>query len=347
MQRDHQDVPYAAIFAATPAPLVVVTPEFVIEEANRAYLDVVGRSREELVGRYMLDVFPEDADPAGHRAASVRASMERARRTGRPHTMVLQRYDIPAGGGRFEERYWSLVHAPVLDEAGRTVLLLQRAEDVTDFVRQLHANSDVVGHDSRSRRRTQEVGVDFFVRARELQRSNEELRAARDELAVRLLHDSLTGLSTRTVMMEQLSRALSRMARKPRPIAVLFIDVDRFKQVNDTWGHPAGDDLLRCFAEHLRASVRPSDLVARFGGDEFVILLEELQGVGDAEAVAVRVLEAVRACHDQRRHLEGSTASVGVALADCDVSAETLISHADGAMYLAKSSGGDGYVVFR
>jgi diguanylate cyclase (GGDEF)-like protein len=130
-------------------------------------------------------------------------------------------------------------------------------------------------------------------------------------------------------------------------VAVLFIDLDGLKGVNDTYGHAAGDALIRCFAEHLQASVRPNDPIARVGGDEFIVLLEDLHEAAEAETVARRVIESLRVCQTAAGLPAPPTASVGIAVADRgDVGADTLISQADAAMYRAKHAGGNRYEVF-
>lgn len=342
MSQEHEDVPYPALFAATPSALVVLTPDLVICEVNTAYLDVTGRSRDELIGRPLFEVFPVPVDTVDH----LRASLERVRDTGKPDAMSVQRYDIPDGRGGFAERYWSPISVPIVDEHGDTVLLLHRAEDVTEFVRERQL--DVAGHDDGGlRHRIQQAEADVFARARELEALNNELRATRDELVLHALHDSMTGLLIRPVLLEQLSRALSRATRHPHLVGVLFIDLDRLKSVNDLYGHAAGDGLIRCSAEQLRGSVRPSDAVSRFGGDEFVIVLEDLRDKEEAEVVAARVLAALRGCSIHEGEAPRSGASIGIAVASSSaVSAEDLISQADEAMYRAKRSGGDRYEVY-
>lgn len=344
MHQEHPDIPYAAVFAATPASLLLLTPDLIIRDVSPAYLAAVGRSREELLGRQLFDVFPGSQEPANTGVSAVGASIERALKTRRPDTMAVQRYDLPVGDGQFEERYWSPMHVPVLGDDGEVVVLLQRADDVTDFVRE----RDDLGEQERSWRwRMQAVERDLVARARELQELNAELRSTHDQLVVRALHDPLTGLLIRPVILEHLARALSRRIRHPQPVAVLFIDLDRLKQVNDRHGHAAGDELLRCFAEQLRSSVRPGDSVARFGGDEFVVLLDDLPGAAEAEAVAARVLDGVRSCQLPPGMDSLLSASIGVAVAETPgTCAEVLISEADQAMYQAKRSGGDRYAVF-
>jgi diguanylate cyclase (GGDEF)-like protein/PAS domain S-box-containing protein len=344
MHHEQHELPYAAVFGATPASLLLLTPDLVIRDANAAYLAAVGRSREELLGRQLFDAFPgSDASEEGGGSA-VRASIERALTTRQPDTMAVQRYDIARNDGSFEKRYWSPIHVPVLDADGEVVLLLHRAEDVTEFIRK--RDGDDVGQERSWRWRMQAVEQDLVARARELQQLNAELRSTHDQLVVRALHDPLTGLLIRPVILEQLTRALSRRSRRPQPVAVLFIDVDHFKQVNDRHGHAAGDELLHCVAEQLQRSLRPGDSVARFGGDEFVVLLDDLPAATDAEAVAERVLEGVRTCRLPAGMSSALSASIGVAVAEGPGhTAELLISQADRAMYEAKRGGGDRYAV--
>src|SRR5918998_3358259 len=149
------DPSHAALFDAAPTPYVVVDADLVIVEANRAYCAIVGRRREDLVGRSMFDAFPTNpADPTGDGVDNLRASMERARDTGRPDTMAVQKYDIQvADTGEFVERYWSPMNIPVLDDEGRTMLILHRTQDVTDYVREQAARRQDVARGDAWRRR--------------------------------------------------------------------------------------------------------------------------------------------------------------------------------------------------
>jgi diguanylate cyclase (GGDEF)-like protein len=339
MAHQQRDIDYAVLFASMPTPYVVLTPDLVVHDANPAYLEATGRRREELVGKYLFDAFPSNPDASHGGGASVRASLERARDSGRPDTLAVERYDLTVSGG-FAERYWSIRSIPILGDDGSTVLLLHRVEDVTDLVGGREETQGSLGEEH-WRRRMRLAEADLFARARELHELNRKLREAHDELAVRALHDPLTGLVVRSAFVEQLSRALSRLARRPNPVAVLFVDLDRLKHVNDTYGHGAGDELIRCCAARLRASVRPSDPVARFGGDEFVVLVDDLPDADEADRVAERVLHNLSApCRLTAGPLVRPTASIGVAVGDsAAMGAETLISHADAAMYRAKQSG--------
>jgi len=165
----------------------------------------------------------------------------------------------------------------------------------------------------------------------------EILAAAADRHLAR--HDPLTGLPNRVLLRERLDRALARSGRK-NPLSVLCVDLDHFKAVNDTLGHPVGDDLLRAVAGRLSACVREGDTVARLGGDEFVVLLPDGQGRGQAEDLARRLIEAVAAPFEIQGHRITIGASIGLALAPEDGDhAEALLSNADLALYRAKAQG--------
>jgi diguanylate cyclase (GGDEF)-like protein len=159
-------------------------------------------------------------------------------------------------------------------------------------------------------------------------------------LAHRVLHDPLTDLPNRTLFLDRLELALARLGRHQTSIAVLFIDLDNFKVVNDSLGHGAGDKLLVELGNRLRHAIRPSDTIARFGGDEFVVLCEDIGEARDAVIVGQRIVDAT----SQPFMLSGRemfvTTSVGVALAiDSDATPETLLRDADVAMYRAKERG--------
>ncbi|HML01613.1 MAG TPA: EAL domain-containing protein [Acidimicrobiales bacterium] len=165
-----------------------------------------------------------------------------------------------------------------------------------------------------------------------------ERRAYREHLAHAALHDPLTGLPNRVLFMDRLGGALTRSARHNHRVAVLFLDLDRFKRMNDSLGHDRGDLLLKAVAERLKASVRASDTVARFGGDEFVVLCDEVTDVAQAMGLARRITARLHSALD----IEGAalfvTASVGVALGGHSTLPERLVRDADTAMYRAKEN---------
>ena len=154
------------------------------------------------------------------------------------------------------------------------------------------------------------------------------------------LHDSLTGLPNRALLLDRLTHALERMDRRAGMVAVLFCDLDRFKLVNDSLGHAPGDEVLVTFAQRLTEVLRPGDTVARFGGDEFLVLCEDVENEEHARSIASRIDAALAAPFV----IDGSevvlTASIGVALARSPQdSADTLLRDADAAMYRAKDRG--------
>jgi diguanylate cyclase (GGDEF)-like protein/PAS domain S-box-containing protein len=172
-------------------------------------------------------------------------------------------------------------------------------------------------------------------------------RALSFRMAYLAQHDSLTDLPNRTVLDDRLTQAIALAYRHDQKLAVLFLDMDRFKQINDSLGHEIGDRLLRCVAQRLVGCVRGSDTVSRQGGDEFVILLSEVAQASDAAVCAEKILRALSAPYHIDQHNLHLTASIGiVAYPDDGVDAETLIKHADFAMYHAKDRGRNNYQFF-
>jgi diguanylate cyclase (GGDEF)-like protein len=155
-------------------------------------------------------------------------------------------------------------------------------------------------------------------------------------------HDPLTDLPNRELFHDRLDVAIARARREDEPLALLYIDLDRFKRVNDNYGHDAGDMLLREVATRLRQCVRESDTVGRFGGDEFAVLLGNLRLPGDATTVATKIRLALRHPYAIGHHRLEVTASIGIAfLSSHGEDREQLIRSADDAMYLAKRQGGN------
>ncbi len=167
-----------------------------------------------------------------------------------------------------------------------------------------------------------------------------ERRALEDRLKHQAFHDPLTHLANRVLVRYRLEHALQRRGSGEDRVAIIFIDLDNFKYINDSLGHSAGDELLVALAERLRAALREGDTAARFGGDEFVILLEDLEAPGYAITVAERVLEAMREPFVIEGHEVFTTPSIGIAFSGTDRSnADELLRHADSAMYEAKRRG--------
>jgi diguanylate cyclase (GGDEF)-like protein/PAS domain S-box-containing protein len=166
-----------------------------------------------------------------------------------------------------------------------------------------------------------------------------ERRALREQMAFAAVHDQLTGLPNRTHFMDRLDRTLRRAQLDRRSVALLFLDLDRFKLVNDGLGHEAGDRLLQRVAQRLQHAVRPTDLLARFGGDEFTVLCEA-GTEAEARDVADRLQRAMRRPVGEDDHEQFVTLSIGIALSSpATVSGAELLQRADVAMYRAKEQG--------
>jgi diguanylate cyclase (GGDEF)-like protein/PAS domain S-box-containing protein len=173
------------------------------------------------------------------------------------------------------------------------------------------------------------------------------LKRTEAQLAHQALHDPLTGLANRALLVDFLERSMNRRRQDHRGLALLFIDLDRFKWVNDSLGHRAGDELLRAVAHRLTSTVRPSDLVARLGGDEFVVVID---GVVDPRE-PVRVARRIQGELGTPLVIEGTevvtTGSIGIAMTTSAVTnADGLLRDADSAMYLAKANGRNRFEIF-
>ncbi len=167
-----------------------------------------------------------------------------------------------------------------------------------------------------------------------------ERKAFEAELAHQAFHDALTKLPNRTLFADRLERALARVPRHARSIAVLFLDLDNFKLVNDSLGHPAGDRLLIEVADRLRTTLRREDTAARLGGDEFAILLEGVRGIGDARTFAERIQEQLRRAFVLDGQEVFTTVSIGIAMSDGrHEQPDDLVREADLALYEAKGNG--------
>lgn len=173
-----------------------------------------------------------------------------------------------------------------------------------------------------------------------------ERKGAEEKLAYQASHDPLTGLPNRILLADRMEVALARLRRVELPLAVLFCDLDRFKLVNDSFGHDAGDRLLLEASQRIRGVVRPSDTLARFGGDEFAILCEEISPDG-AATLATRVGEVLAVPFGIEGREVVITSSIGISInRDPDIAPGTLLANADAAMYEAKMRGRSRYAFF-
>ena len=226
--------------------------------------------------------------------------LDEVRRTGK-RAVAVHRHRFASG----EERIFELDATPLWNDEGTLRAVIEASRDITERVE-----------------------------------AEERLKASEERMTHIAHHDSLTGLPNRLLFLDRLVHSMAMSRRSSKQIALLFLDLDRFKNINDSLGHDAGDKLLKVVADRLQDLVRQTDTVARLGGDEFVIILEEFRGAQSVIAVAQKILSALK----QGIHVKGTelhvTSSIGIALYPDDAAdAEGLMQCADSAMYRAKQQG--------
>ncbi|CAJ1004174.1 MULTISPECIES: GGDEF domain-containing protein [Bacillales] len=171
-----------------------------------------------------------------------------------------------------------------------------------------------------------------------------ERKKLESQLAHMAYHDMLTGLPNRRLLLDRMQQAIAKAKRSNQLLAVLFLDCDNFKDINDTWGHDVGDQFLQVMAKRLTSCVRDVDTVARLGGDEFVILLTSLESETEAAKVAARILDVLQQPWLIAKQQFSITTSIGIAFFPHDgTDTDQLLRHADQALYKAKSSGRNNY----
>lgn len=187
----------------------------------------------------------------------------------------------------------------------------------------------------------------FYVVCRDISQKKEmELELARQKniLYYQANHDDLTGLANRTLFMKELEKGLSEAAKSKKELAILFIDLDRFKKVNDSLGHDVGDEMIHIVGERLKRNIRKGDIVARLGGDEFLVMMRNVEQYEDILAEAERILKILDDPIAIAEHTLYSTASIGISRYPVDdLSASNLLKYADTAMYKAKEEGGNNF----
>jgi diguanylate cyclase (GGDEF)-like protein/PAS domain S-box-containing protein len=241
-------------------------------------------------------------------------------------------------------------HGPVLNFAASC---MKNEGEFLERVRSLYAHPDIGIHDELETK----DGHTFDRHSAPLCDANKQYlgriwffrditqRKAAEQTIIELARtDALTGLPNRVAFLDRLRLAFARAKRGTKPFAVLYLDIDRFKDINDTLGHPAGDALLKVAAERLKACVRQTDMVARFGGDEFAVLQEDLANVAGAEVLAAKICRALAAPLSINGNQIHSGASIGIVPYQDEVDdPEAMMSKADLALYRAKSEGRDRY----
>ena len=204
----------------------------------------------------------------------------------------------------------------------------------------------LLGAGSRQLRRFTREDVNFMQAIANVLANAIERRRTEERTQHEALHDALTGLPNRSLFRDRLQHALSVAARRQTAIAVLFLDLDQFKLVNDSLGHAAGDELLAAVAPQIEQALRPGDTVARFGGDEFAVLVEDVGDERGATRIAERIAEALARPFILREREHFVSASIGISIGTGTEDPEALIRDADSALYRAKERGRGGYEIF-
>ncbi len=204
----------------------------------------------------------------------------------------------------------------------------------------------VIGAGSRRPYDFSQGDIDFMQAIANVLANAIERRAAEQRTQHEALHDPLTGLPNRNLFLDRLKQSLTVAARRENSIAVLFLDLDQFKLVNDSLGHAAGDELLAAVAPRIEGALRPGDTVARFGGDEFAILAEDVGNERGATRIAERIAETLARPFILREREHFVSASIGISIGGGTEAPESLIRDADSALYRAKERGRGGYEIF-
>lgn len=305
----------------------------IVRRCNRKFEELFGYAEGELVGNSTLVLYPtvRDYDDDGVRDYE-----------------MLQRGETVIGERRVRRRdgslFWVRTTCRKTDVPGLGLDVIWIFEDVT----QRHQAEDALvrAHDELERR--------VIERTTELATTNEQLQGeifermqAEQRIWHMAHHDALTGLPNRSLLHDRLDQALTQAGRSNQRLAVMFLDLDRFKNVNDTLGHHIGDQLLKHVAERLREVVRAVDTVSRLGGDEFVVVLHEIQSPDDALMVAEKIIAALAKAAVVEGHTLHATPSIGISVyPDDGDEAYALMKNADTAMYQAKANGRNTFQFF-
>ncbi len=235
----------------------------------------------------------------------------------------------------------------------------EERSDRDDLLTRIRSEKSITNHEVRFRRKNgdlvwamlnmslvaDEPGSGEFLEATMVDITQRKL--AEERVRSLAYYDALTGLANRTLLLDRLSKALASARRQKRKVALLFLDIDRFKVINDSLGHSVGDLLLKEVAERLKRVIRDPDTAARLGGDEFLVLLTDVKDISGVAVAAKRFMDAISAGYSIQSHYLNVSCSLGISIfPEHGADNETLIKHADAAMYTAKESGRNGFRFF-
>ncbi len=307
-----------AILDYSPTGQFVIRKDFIVIFWNKCLADWSGISKEQIVGTNLMTHFPHLGESRYiDRIKNVFNSSSPVIFSSQSHENVIP---SPLPGGKFHYQSMFITGIPVQEDGGLYALFV--IQDETNVENALESNE---------------------LALKQLKDEIEVRKKAEVQLVQVARYDSVTGLANRTLCREVLVRGLAKTRRNNNTFALMFLDLDHFKDINDTMGHDAGDMLLKSVAERLKGRVREVDLVARMGGDEFAIFIDDCDA--DAAAhVAQSILEVLAPFHKLGSNEVFVSCSIGVAMCpDAGEDPESICKSADTAMYLAKTTGRNNY----
>ena len=324
------------LLEAVPDAFVVSNGAGEIVLVNEPAERLFGYRRSELLGQPV-----EILMPARYRAAHLALQDDYFRHAHRRSMSVgPELYGLRQDGTEFPVE---INLSPLSTTAGTFVISAIR--DISDRKREEAERASLI------RERAQIAERNLIRERARLAETSQAASAAREmsrRMSYLAQHDVLTALPNRLLLNDRLGRAITLAHRYGRRLALLFVDVDHFKQINDSLGHAVGDQLLRSVAERLQSGVRGSDTVSRHGGDEFLILLTEIDDAASAAVSARKIIAAATKPYRVGQHDLEISVSIGISVyPDDGQDAETLIKHADSALYKVKGQGRDGYQFFK
>jgi diguanylate cyclase (GGDEF)-like protein len=273
-------------------------------------------------------------------------------------TVLVARWLVSSIRPDDAEMTWTSMRGRLAAEEGLSIINIARGylawrdtavEILIEEAQRLHTPSTVLAEALGAARSSCDVGL-MRMNAefdRQLRIVSEERKRLEDQLRHQAFHDALSGLPNRALFMDRLTHAMERHARDEATVAVLVIDVDDFKAVNDSLGHLVGDQLIAEIGRRLQFTVRSADTVARFGGDEFAVLLENVASISTVIETTQRILAAFDTQFQLGERSMPVTASIGLAMATVDTDGpDGVVHNADIAMYVAKARGKARYVLF-